>query len=60
MNTASARLRRLRDLGLLAMKGGGSRTRCVLGPSFAADPPQPAEIPSSPTADTHQVLTDAP
>lgn len=57
---ASARLRRLRDLGLLAMKGSGSRTYYVPGPSFAADPPQCAEIPSSPTADTHQVPTDTP
>jgi ATP-dependent DNA helicase RecG len=56
--TASARLRRLRDLGLLAMKGSGSRTYYVPGPSFAADTPQAAEIPSSPTADTHQVQAD--
>jgi ATP-dependent DNA helicase RecG len=44
---ASVHLRRLRDLGLLAMKGSGSRTYYVPGPGFRptpslpTDPPQP-------------------
>lgn len=35
---ASAHLRRLRDLGLLVMKGSGSRTYYVPGPSFVPAP----------------------
>lgn len=54
---ASARLRRLRDLGLLAMKGSGSRTYYVPGPGFvgpagpAADAEAPQAEPQTPQAD---------
>ncbi|MBG6081119.1 ATP-binding protein [Rubrivivax gelatinosus] len=40
---ASVHLRRLRDLGLLAMKGSGSRTYYVPGPGFPPRPPSSAD-----------------
>jgi len=55
---ASVHLRRLRDLGLLAMKGSGSRTYYLPGPGFVADAPQPSQTPPSPAADTHQPAPD--
>jgi ATP-dependent DNA helicase RecG len=47
---ASMRLRRLRDLGLLAMKGSGSRTYYVPGPGFVR-PDGSAEAVDRPHAD---------
>jgi len=48
--TASAHLRRLRDLDLLAMRGSGSRTYYVPGPAFSA--PGDAEV-HHPAAEVH-------
>lgn len=58
---ASVHLRRLRDLGLLAMKGSGSRTYYVPGPAFATDPIQTsAPIPTSLAGKTHQPAPNTP
>lgn len=56
---ASAHLRRLRDLELLEMRGGGSRTYYVPGPAFvrqshAAAHSEPQRDTHQPPADTHQ------
>lgn len=62
---ASVHLRRLRDLGLLAMKGSGSRTYYVAGPGFEPaeaskeDPAQAkAQIHTSPAANTPQAAAN--
>ncbi len=52
---ASAHLRRLRDLGLLEMKGSGSRTYYVPGSGFPISGPAPAENTQQPGQDRHQV-----
>ena len=72
---ASGHLRRLRDLGLLAMKGSGNRTYYVAGPAFeraalalstrgdsTAAAPKAAQrrIPTSSAPDTHQVAANTP
>ncbi len=68
--SASAHLRRLRDLGLLEMKGAGSRTYYVPSAQFAArsatervvasaaDPHQPDPDTHQPPAKTHQPSAD--
>lgn len=60
---ASAHLRRLRDLDLLAMKGSGSRTYYVPGPAFlqgstGAGPVEAGPDARHPTANTHQPGAD--
>jgi ATP-dependent DNA helicase RecG len=57
---ASVHLRRLRDLGLLAMKGSGSRTYYVPGLGFAPDTPQPGRIPPSQSGNTHLAVANLP
>lgn len=60
---ASAHLRRLRDLGLLSMKGSGNRTYYVAGPAFerAAHSTQPhGRIPTSSPPNTHQPAENTP
>lgn len=53
---ASAHLRRLRDLGLLEMKGSGSRTYYVSGPAFFAGlSVAEGNTPQAPT-NTHQLV----
>jgi ATP-dependent DNA helicase RecG len=60
---ASGHLRRLRDLGLLEMKGSGNRTYYLPGPGFldadsalrAPDPHHPAADPHHPAADPHHL-----
>lgn len=52
---ASAHLRRVRDLGLLQMKGSGSRTYYVPGSGFLISDPAPAENTQQPVQDRHQV-----
>jgi ATP-dependent DNA helicase RecG len=54
---ASAHLRRLRDLGLLEMKGAGSRTYYLPGAAFAAGPPQPTTQTHQAASDPHQVTS---
>lgn len=63
---ASVHLRRLRDLGLLAMKGGGSRTYYVPGAAFAGasgmgagDPPADDAMVTTPAPDSHQPGPDS-
>lgn len=63
---ASVHLRRLRDLGLLAMKGGGSRTYYVPGVAFAGasgmgagDPPADDAMVTTPAPDSHQPGPDS-
>lgn len=61
---ASGHLRRLRDLELLEMKGGGSRTYYVPGAAFAAQSvvERAAEVERNthqPPANTHQLPPDA-
>lgn len=62
---ASGHLRRLRDQGLLEMKGGGNRTYYVPGPALlAATPPRPPAEPSGPdshhsTENSHHPLPDS-
>ncbi len=51
---ASVHLRRLRDIGLLAMKGSGSRTYYVPGPSLDVSVDQSGEKHASHATDTHQ------
>ncbi len=56
---ASTRLRRLRDLGLLDLKGSGSRSYYVAGPGLRdlatphADPHHPPPETHNPSAETH-------
>lgn len=57
---ASVHLRRLRDLGLLEMKGSGSRTYYVPGPAFERNTTQPGAIPPSPAGNTHQPPANTP
>lgn len=58
---ASAHLRRLRDLGLLAMKGGGNRTYYVAGPAFQPlEPWGPSPDTPQARANTHQVAANTP
>lgn len=70
---ASAHLRRLRDLGLLEMKGAGNRTYYVPGSAFAAsldergnahqagaNTHQPGSNSHQPTRDSHQLLATIP
>lgn len=65
---ASTHLRRLRDLGLLVMKGAGSRTYYVPGPTFEAPQDRPAVqnehqlLPNSHhhRQDSHQLLVTIP
>ncbi len=56
---ASAHLRRLRDLDLLAMKGSGSRTYYVPGSGFLISGPAPAENTQQPARDRHQVQKES-
>jgi ATP-dependent DNA helicase RecG len=57
--SASAHLRRLRDLELLVMKGAGSRTYYVAGAAMVAAEKQRADDdPHQVTADPHQVTAD--
>jgi len=61
--SASAHLRRLRDLGLLEMKGAGSRTYYVPGAKFVSQsmPDRAAVVggnPHHPTPNTHQLAKD--
>lgn len=62
---ASVHLRRLRDLGLLDMKGSGSRTYYVPGATFASSLNERANIHQSdpsgyrPPQDSHQPLQDS-
>ncbi|MCB9878856.1 MAG: putative DNA binding domain-containing protein [Planctomycetes bacterium] len=66
--TASAHLRRLRDLELLDMKGSGNRTYYVPGSAFALPPETPGQTtvggdittgdPHHPPADPHHPPTD--
>lgn len=56
---ASAHLRRLRDIGLLQMKGSGNRTYYVPAAAFhAADSHQPGLDPHQAAADPHQLRAD--
>lgn len=64
---ASTRLRRLRDLGLLAMKGGGNRTYYLPGPALASRPVEldaevvpDGRLGTSPVGHRHQVLVPIP
>jgi ATP-dependent DNA helicase RecG len=61
---ASAHLRRLRDLGVLSMKGSGSRTYYVPGPAFtraeANTPQADTRMSTSPPANTHQAADNTP
>jgi ATP-dependent DNA helicase RecG len=54
---ASARLRRLRDLGLLELKGAGSRSYYVPGPSLH-QAPKPADVTPTVDGDPHQSGAD--
>ncbi len=54
---ASTHLRRLRDQGLLAMKGSGNRSYYVPGAAFEASPKW-AQADDSPASDTHQPQTE--
>ena len=56
---ASGHLRRLRDLGLLDMKGSGSRTYYVPGPTFAASLSQAVEVRPGIELDSHQSVPDS-
>ena len=51
---ASVHLRRLRDLGILEMKGSGNRTYYVPGPRMTADSPPPSVETHMPDAETHK------
>jgi ATP-dependent DNA helicase RecG len=57
MAAAAARLRRLRDLGLLEMKGTGRRTYYVAGPALVRANTPDAD-PSQAAADRHQLGAD--
>lgn len=52
--SASAHLRRLRDLGLLEMKGAGSRTYYVPGPRFSSMPVDLDQEMVSKSSNSHQ------
>ena len=52
--SASAHLRRLRDLGLLEMKGAGSRTYYVPGPRFSSMPVHLDQEMVSKSSNSHQ------
>lgn len=54
---ASTHLRRLRDQGLLAMKGSGNRSYYVPGAAFEASPKW-AQADDSPASDTHPPQTE--
>ena len=56
---ASGHLRRLRDLGLLEMKGASSRTYYVPGPAFRAAETKPRREAHAPTGNSHQAALDS-